>query len=97
MTQSPNEAKSIDEILWYVYEAGAKSMEDGGGSDYEVNDAKSALRSLIKKEVIGYDKRIYHINKRGHEERVNGYLEKLTHNQLRAEQRAKLKEVMGGE
>lgn len=43
--------QELDEILWYVYEAGAKSMEDSGGSDYEVNEAKSALISLIKELV----------------------------------------------
>lgn len=40
--------KSAKEILWEVYGAGAKSMEDGGGSDQEVNEALAALEEIYK-------------------------------------------------
>lgn len=37
----------IDELPWNVYDAGAKSMEDSGGNDQEVNEAKAALHSML--------------------------------------------------
>ena len=45
------ETVTLDSPLWEVYGAGAKSMEDGGGTDQEVNEGKPAIIKLFEQAV----------------------------------------------